>query len=92
MDRQVRGAVIGATWNFSQNIRNMVLEATSGVRGENSVKIIGPDLEKLESLSDQVCKTLGAVPGIEDVGVYRVLGQTNLVFPPDRHKCAVCGA
>jgi cobalt-zinc-cadmium resistance protein CzcA len=91
LDRQVRSTVIGATWNFSQNIRNMVLEATSGVRGENSVKIIGPDLETLESISERVSQALRSVPGIEDVGVYRILGQTNLVFSPDRGKCALWG-
>lgn len=91
LNRQVRGTIIGATWNFSQNIRNMVLEATSGVRGENSVKIIGPDLQTLESLSNQVCEALSSVRGIEDVGAYRILGQTNLVFPPDRDKFALWG-
>ena len=61
----------------------MVMEVLSGVRGENSVKIIGPDLAGLEHLADQVAK-LRRIRGIENVGVYHVMGQSNLTFPVDR--------
>ena len=83
--------MLGVDWNISQNIRNMVMESLSGVRGENSVKIIGPDLAGLERLSDQVAKVLGSVPGVFDVGIYHIMGQSNLTFPIDRDKCAQWG-
>ena len=67
----------------------MVMESLSGVRGENSVKIVGPDLAGLERLSDKVAKVLGDVPGISNVGVYHIMGQSNLTFPIDRHVCRV---
>ncbi len=54
MKRQLQTAVPGVDWNFSQNIRDNVMEALSGVKGDNSVKIFGPDLAKLEELADQV--------------------------------------
>ena len=91
MDRELSRTMLGVDWNISQNIRNQVMESLSGVRGENSVKIIGPDLVGLERLSDQVAKTLGRVSGVFDVGIYHIMGQSNLNFPIDRAKCAQWG-
>ena len=54
LSRELKGTILSVEWNFSQNIRNMVMESMSGVRGENSVKIIGPDLQELESAADRV--------------------------------------
>lgn len=81
--------LIGATWNFSQNIRDNVLESLSGVKGENSVKIIGPDLSELERLAEQFARQLEQVEGIRNVGVFQVMGQANLTLPVDRKKCAL---
>ena len=50
----------GVDWNFSQNIRDNVMESLSGVKGDNSVKIFGPDLDKLEQLAIQVKATRGS--------------------------------
>jgi heavy metal efflux system protein len=79
---------VGVDWNFSQNIRDNVLESLSGVKGENSVKIIGPDLNELETLADKMANSLRQVHGIKNVGVFRVVGQSNLALPIDRAKCA----
>ena len=57
-----------------------------GVRGENSVKIIGPDLDELESAADRVVGELKKIDGLDDVGVYRIMGQSNLMLPIDRRK------
>ncbi|WP_435005646.1 efflux RND transporter permease subunit [Tundrisphaera lichenicola] len=81
--------IIGVNWNFSQQIRDNVMEVLSGVQGENSVKIIGPDLDELEKLAAKVESALSEVPGLGDVGVYRIKGQSNLEFPIDREKCAL---
>ena len=88
MNRELSATLIGVNWNFSQQIRDNVLEVLSGVQGENSVKIIGPDLQELERLARRVQTELREVEGIHDVGMYRVLGQSNLELPIDRSKCA----
>lgn len=88
MNRALDDNLIGVTWNFSQNIRDNVLEAMSGVKGENSVKIVGPDLHGLEAMANKMIAALKSVPGVENAGVFRILGQSNLTFPVDRRKCA----
>src|SRR5262249_12205801 len=82
----------GVDWDFSQNIRDNVMEARSGVKGENAVKIFGPDLGTLEALAGRVKQTLDEVPGVENPGVFHIQGQSNLEFVIDRKKCADWGA
>ena len=41
---------VGIDFNFSQYIQDNVEEGLSGVKGANSVKIIGPDLATLEQI------------------------------------------
>ena len=43
----------GVDFNFSQYIEDNVEEAASGVKGENSVKLFGSDLETLEKTAEQ---------------------------------------
>jgi cobalt-zinc-cadmium resistance protein CzcA len=87
MDAELTGGLIGVDWNFSQNIRDNVMESLSGIKGDNSVKIVGPDLDELERLADKTKSILDGIPGMEDVGVFRIKGQPNLEFPVDRRKC-----
>ncbi len=89
MSSELMAAFPGVNWNFSQAIRDNVLEVLSGVQGENSVKIIGPDLDELERLGQKAVAAMINVPGIKDVGYYRIKGQTNLELPIDRNKCAL---
>ncbi len=77
----------GVDWNFSQYIRDNVMESLSGVKGDNSVKIIGPDLDTLEQLAEQAKAILDRVPGVENAGIFRNKGQPNLEFTVDRQKC-----
>jgi cobalt-zinc-cadmium resistance protein CzcA len=88
MDDELSQTLIGVDWTFSQNIRDNVMEALSGVKGENSVKIFGPNFDELERLADETRNVLQKIDGIQDVGIYRIKGQTNLEFPIDRAKCA----
>lgn len=81
----------GVDFNFSQLIRDNVEEALSGVKGANSVKIIGDDLVRMEDLARQVAAKLRAVRGIENVGVFHIVGQPNLEIQIDRHKCSRYG-
>jgi cobalt-zinc-cadmium resistance protein CzcA len=78
----------GVDWDTSQIIRDNVMEALSGVKGENSLKLFGPDLGGLETLAMKARTVLASVPGVQDPGVFRIRGQSNLEFPVDRHKCA----
>jgi cobalt-zinc-cadmium resistance protein CzcA len=87
MNRQMHRELIGVDWNFSQYIRDNVMESLSGVKGDNSVKIIGPDLDELENIADAVKAELDAVPGLENVAVFRIKGQPNLEFTVDRARC-----
>jgi cobalt-zinc-cadmium resistance protein CzcA len=77
----------GTDWNFSQNIRDNVMEALSGVKGDNSIKIFGPDLKRLDEIALKVRNQLKKVQGIENVGIFSIKGQTNLEFRIDLAKC-----
>ncbi len=88
LNREISQTLVSVDWNFSQNIRNNVNETLAGVRGDNSVKIIGPDLVELENTADRVVRALQKVPGLANVGAIRILGQSNLNIPVDRDKCA----
>jgi heavy metal efflux system protein len=81
----------GVDFNFSQYIQDNIEEALSGVKGSNSVKIIGPNLATLERLADQVKHEMEQVKGIEDLGIFRVLGQPNLNIRVNREKAARYG-
>jgi cobalt-zinc-cadmium resistance protein CzcA len=88
LNREISQTLVSVDWNFSQNIRNNVNETLAGVRGDNSVKIIGPDLVELENAADHVVRALQKVRGLANVGAIRILGQSNLNIPVDRDKCA----
>ena len=81
----------GIGFNFSQYIQDNVEEALSGVKGANSIKIVGPDLATAESLAAQVVKQVKTVRGVEDLGIFHVLGQPNLNIKIDRAKTARYG-
>jgi heavy metal efflux system protein len=89
LNNQLTTALPGVNWNFSQVIRDNVLEVLSGVQGENSVKIIGPDLDRLEDLGKEAAYAMKDVSGIKDVGYYRIKGQANVELPIDRQKCSL---
>jgi cobalt-zinc-cadmium resistance protein CzcA len=88
---EMQTALPGVTFNFSQYIQDNIEEAISGVKGANSVKIIGPDLAVLEDLARQVMAQMVHVRGVEDLGVFHVLGQPNLNIKIDRARAARYG-
>jgi len=87
MNAELGAKLPGINWNFSQNIRDNVMEALSGIKGDNSVKIIGPDLDQLEVLATKTKNVLQQVRGIENVGVFHIRGQSHLEFRVDPVKC-----
>jgi cobalt-zinc-cadmium resistance protein CzcA len=82
---------VGIDFNFSQYIQDNIEEALSGVKGANSVKVIGRDLAVLERLGAEVLHEMARVPGVNDLGIFRVLGQPNLNIKVDRAKAARYG-
>ncbi len=91
MSEQLHREFVGVDFNFSQYIQDNIEEAVSGVKGENSVKIFGPDLVDLERLSKSVKTEIAEVPGVTDPGGFKLLGQPNLVIRIDRAKAARYG-
>ncbi len=81
----------GVNLNFSQYIQDNVEEALSGVKGQNSVKVFGTNLEILEQLAEQIRQEMSQVQGIEDLGIFHVQGQPNLNIAVDREKAGRFG-
>jgi heavy metal efflux system protein len=81
----------GTTFGFSQLILDNVEEAISGVKGENSVKVIGPSVEEDEEMAQKVSDVLAGVRGVQDLGIFHTLGQPEIRITPDRLACARYG-
>jgi cobalt-zinc-cadmium resistance protein CzcA len=90
LDREVE-KLPGVLWNFSQPISDNMEEAVSGVKGELAVKIYGTDLKLLEAKGDEIVNVMRTVRGVEDLGLFRVIGQPNLEFRVNRDTAARYG-
>ena len=91
LSKEMNDAFPGVVFNFSQMISDNVEEAVSGVKGENSIKVIGPDLKENEKNAEAVLDAVATVPGIRDLGMFHSLGQPNVKIVPDRAACARYG-
>jgi heavy metal efflux system protein len=91
LQREFAEELPGITFNFSQYIQDNVEEALSGVKGANSVKVIGPNLATLEQLADQVQAAMKDIDGVSDLGIFHAQGQPNLNIKVDREKAARYG-
>ncbi|MGC1371288.1 MAG: efflux RND transporter permease subunit, partial [Candidatus Sulfotelmatobacter sp.] len=78
----------GVLWGFSQPIEDNMEEAVSGVKGALATKVYGDDLKVLEAKSDEIVNIMRGIRGVEDLGVFRVLGQPNLNVSVDRAAAA----
>jgi cobalt-zinc-cadmium resistance protein CzcA len=87
MDRELE-KIPGVVWGFSQPIADNMEEAVSGVKGELATKVYGDDLKVLEDTAEQIFNIMRQVKGIEDLGVFHVLGQPNLNVTVDRQQAA----
>jgi heavy metal efflux system protein len=87
MDRELE-KIPGVVWGFSQPIEDNMEEAVSGVKGELATKVYGDDLKVLEDKADQIVDVMHGIKGIEDLGVFRALGQPNINFEVDRDQAA----
>jgi cobalt-zinc-cadmium resistance protein CzcA len=91
LQAEFAGAFTGIGFNFSQYIQDNVEEGLSGVKGANSVKVIGRDLSTLEAVAKDVMREMSGVKGVEDLGVFWVLGQPNLNIRINRAEAARYG-
>ena len=90
MDRELE-KIPGVFWGFSQPISDNLEEAVSGVKGALAVKIYGDDLKTLEEKADEIEAVMRPIRGVEDLGVFRVIGQPNLNFTVDRDQASRYG-
>jgi cobalt-zinc-cadmium resistance protein CzcA len=81
----------GVEFNFSQYLQDNVAEQISGVKGENSIKVFGNDLQELTDTADKIKAVLATVPGITDLGVFTSLGQPTIQIDIDRERAARYG-
>ncbi|MGH6829117.1 MAG: efflux RND transporter permease subunit, partial [Rhizomicrobium sp.] len=89
--RRLQGEFPGVDFNFSQYIEDNVEEAASGVKGENSVKLYGNDLNVLQATAEKIRRVMAQVPGIADLAVFNSLGQPAIRIDIDREKAARYG-
>jgi cobalt-zinc-cadmium resistance protein CzcA len=87
MNREL-SKIPGVVWGFSQPIEDNMEEAVSGVKGELAIKVYGDTLKTLEEMSAKIAGIMGTVKGVEDLGVFHVLGQPNLNVTVDRDAAA----
>ncbi len=85
MNREIE-KVPGVIWGFSQPIADNMEEAVSGVKGQLAVKLFGTDLKELERKGDEIVEVMRAIPGVADLGIFRVIGQPNVNLEVDRGK------
>jgi cobalt-zinc-cadmium resistance protein CzcA len=85
MGREVE-KIPGAIWNFSQPIADNMEEAVSGVKGELAIKVYGTDLKELEGKGDEIIRVMQTIKGVQDLGLFRVIGQPNLNVTIDRAR------
>jgi len=88
---QLQARFPGVEFNFSQYLQDNVSEAVSGVKGENSIKLYGNDLQTLTETANRIKAVLATVPGITDLAVFTSLGQPTIRIDIDRARAARYG-
>src|SRR6266480_3523686 len=89
--RKLEADFPGVEFNFSQYLQDNVAEAVSGVKGENSIKLFGNDLQALTDTANKIKSVLATVPGITDLAVFTSLGQPTIQIEIDRARAARYG-
>jgi heavy metal efflux system protein len=81
----------GVDFNFSQYIQDNVEEAASGVKGENSIKLYGNDLDAIQKTAYKIKQVMKTVPGVTDLAVFDTVGQPTVNIEIDRERAARYG-
>ncbi len=87
----LHAAFPGVIFNFSQVIADNVEEAMSGVKGENTIKVTGPDIKLDEQKAEEILQLMQKVRGVSDLGIFRSLGQPSVRIIPDREAAGRYG-
>ena len=90
-ETELKAEFPGVFFGFSQMISDNVEEVLAGVKGENAVKVFGPDLRQDEKYAHEVAAAIASVKGISDLGVFDTMGQPNMKIVVDRKACARYG-
>jgi len=88
---QLQDKFPGVEFNFSQYLQDNVSEAVSGVKGENSIKLYGNDLQAVSDTANKIKSVLSTVQGITDLAVFTSLGQPTIQIDIDRARAARYG-
>src|SRR4030081_3485344 len=80
---QLQDKFPGVEFNFSQYLQDNVSEAVSGVKGDNSIKLFGNDLQALTYTANKIKSVLSTVQGITDLAVFTSLGQPTIQIDID---------
>ena len=88
---QLQDKFPGVEFNFSQYLQDNVSEAVSGVKGENSIKLFGNDLQALTDTANKIKSVLSTVQGVTDLAVFTSLGQPTIQIDIDRARAARYG-
>ena len=91
LQQRLQAKYPGVELEFSQYIEDNVEEASSGVKGANSIKVFGPDLATLEKIADQIKAQMTQTRGIADLGISDSLGQPTVQIDIDRGAAARYG-
>ena len=91
LSKELTDAFPGVGFNFSQMISDNVEEATSGVKGENSIKVFGPDVVQNEQTAERIIKIVRHMPSVQDLGLVHSNDQPSIKITPDRQACARYG-
>jgi heavy metal efflux system protein len=78
----------GIDYNFSQPIRDNVMQNLSGQFGEIALKVYGDNLDVLEKAAEHAKDALAKVPGVADLGVVKSYELPQLAITINRESLA----
>src|SRR5271157_1439583 len=81
----------GVTNIWTQPIRNRIDMLSTGIRTQVGVKVFGPDLSRIEQLSEQIERIVRTVTGAVDLYAERITGAPYLVIDINRPAAARYG-
>jgi len=80
--------VPGLEYNFSQPIRDNVLENISGQQGQIAVKLYGEDLDELQRGAEKAKDIIAGVPGVADLALVKSGESPQMEIKIDRDALA----
>ena len=77
--------------SISQPIEDLTNQLIAGSRADVSIKIVGPDLDKLVKMSNEIGAIVKDIPGTADLKIERIMGGPMITATADRSKMARYG-